>query len=130
MGLHLTFVLLVTAAVYAYRDIAPFFIRGRYPTDTAYGGLLWAEIGLLIAAGIVIPLIMPPERDLAVSSCILDYVYLNALRDTIGFRRSAKRRGICIAPFVHFFHLAGLDHCEGFASFPFTCGRAPTFGTE
>ncbi|PIL29368.1 ATP-binding cassette transporter [Ganoderma sinense ZZ0214-1] len=56
-------VLLATWAVYAYRDIWPLATYDLTPIDGAEGNLLWAKIGLLTLAAIVLPLISPRRTD-------------------------------------------------------------------
>ena len=50
-------VTLITAwAVYAYRDVWPLMTYDLKPLDAAEGPILWAKIGILSLAAIVIPL--------------------------------------------------------------------------
>ncbi|KAI9509765.1 hypothetical protein F5148DRAFT_1275094 [Russula earlei] len=58
---HLSLLLLVTFSVYAYRDIWPLLTFTLLPADRWEGVLLWAKIGLLAVAGVVIPLITPRQ---------------------------------------------------------------------
>jgi len=58
---HLSSLLLVTFSVYAYRDVWPLLTFTLGPADGWEGALLWAKIGLLAVAGIVIPLITPRQ---------------------------------------------------------------------
>ena len=52
-------ILLVVWSIYAYRDILPLAISGRKPEDDGEGNILWAKIGLLTFAAIVLPIISP-----------------------------------------------------------------------
>ncbi|KAM5539773.1 hypothetical protein V8D89_006586, partial [Ganoderma adspersum] len=56
-------ILLATWAVYAYRDIWPLATYDLTPIDKAEGNVLWAKIGLLTLAAIVLPLISPRRTD-------------------------------------------------------------------
>ncbi|TBU52681.1 P-loop containing nucleoside triphosphate hydrolase protein [Dichomitus squalens] len=56
-------ILLAIWAVYAYRDIWPLATYDLTPIDGAEGNLLWAKIGLLTLAAIVLPLISPRHTD-------------------------------------------------------------------
>ena len=51
--------LLAVWSIYAYRDILPLAIYGRTPQDEGEGNILWAKIGLLTFAAIVLPIISP-----------------------------------------------------------------------
>ena len=56
---HLSFVLLLTLAVYAIRDVAPLFVRDSYPADRAEGVLLWVKLFVLFEAVVAVPLVTP-----------------------------------------------------------------------
>ena len=56
-------ILLATWGVYAYRDIWPLATYDLTPIDEAEGNVLWAKIGLLTLAAIVLPLISPRRTD-------------------------------------------------------------------
>lgn len=56
---HLTMVLLVIWGLYVYRDVWPLATFTLTPKDNAEGVLLWARIGLLTIASIVVPLCIP-----------------------------------------------------------------------
>ncbi|KAH9166805.1 hypothetical protein EDB89DRAFT_2245995 [Lactarius sanguifluus] len=56
---HLSFLLLGTFSVYAYRNIWPLLTFTLSPVDACEGALLWIRIGLLAFAAIVIPLLVP-----------------------------------------------------------------------
>ncbi|KAI0918361.1 hypothetical protein AcV5_002367 [Taiwanofungus camphoratus] len=58
---HLALVLFLSWAVYVYRDIWPLATFTLAPVDAAEGGILWAKIGLLTAAAVVVPLCMPRQ---------------------------------------------------------------------
>lgn len=58
---HLATVLLVPWAVYIYRDVWPLATYHLVPADGAEGALLWAEVGVLSLAAIVVPLAIPTE---------------------------------------------------------------------
>ncbi|KAI0291829.1 hypothetical protein BC826DRAFT_1105763 [Russula brevipes] len=60
---HLSSLLVVTFSVYAYRDIWPLLTYTLLPADAQEGALLWAKIGLLFVAGIVVPLTVPRQYD-------------------------------------------------------------------
>ena len=56
---HLSFVLLVAAGVYVYRDILPLFVKSWSPIDASEGIFLWAKLSVLLIATAVIPLLVP-----------------------------------------------------------------------
>ncbi|KAF7966730.1 hypothetical protein HWV62_37249 [Athelia sp. TMB] len=56
---HLTFLLVVTFGIYAYRDIYPLGTFDKSPVDLSEGDLLWPMICVLGVTGIVIPLFTP-----------------------------------------------------------------------
>ncbi|KAK0496137.1 P-loop containing nucleoside triphosphate hydrolase protein [Armillaria luteobubalina] len=58
---HMNVVLLSTAAVYVYRDIAPLATFDNIPQDSQEGSLLWIKTGFLLFTAILIPLIIPRE---------------------------------------------------------------------
>ncbi|TFY61104.1 hypothetical protein EVG20_g7183 [Dentipellis fragilis] len=58
---HLVFVLLVTFAVYVYRDIWPLLTFTESPADLHEGPLIWAKIVFLGTAALVIPLTAPRQ---------------------------------------------------------------------
>lgn len=58
---HLALLLLVSFAVYAYRDIWPLMTYTLLPLDRAEGVILWAKVWILGFASILIPLVMPRQ---------------------------------------------------------------------
>ncbi|KAF9051243.1 hypothetical protein BDZ89DRAFT_1126197 [Hymenopellis radicata] len=58
---HLNFVLLVTAGVISYRDIAPLATFNSFPRDECEGWLLWMKVALLLVTAVIIPLVSPRE---------------------------------------------------------------------
>ncbi|THU95701.1 P-loop containing nucleoside triphosphate hydrolase protein, partial [Dendrothele bispora CBS 962.96] len=58
---HVNTVHLVAFVVYAYRDLYPLTIFDQTPQDASEGSVLWARIGLLTLATIVIPLVIPRQ---------------------------------------------------------------------
>ncbi len=58
---HLNFVLLVTAAVISYRDIAPLATFTSVPRDESEGWLLWMKVALLLVTAVIIPVVSPRE---------------------------------------------------------------------
>ena len=58
---HLVTVFLVAWAVYAYRDLWPLATFTLQPLDASEGSLLWAKVGVLTFAAVVIPLVMPRQ---------------------------------------------------------------------
>ncbi|KAJ4477282.1 hypothetical protein J3R30DRAFT_3657757 [Lentinula aciculospora] len=56
---HLNTILCVTLAVYAYRDVYPLGTFKLEHQDGSDGGLLWVKIGLLVLAGVIVPLCVP-----------------------------------------------------------------------
>ncbi|KAI0753285.1 P-loop containing nucleoside triphosphate hydrolase protein [Daedaleopsis nitida] len=58
INIHLTSVLLLSLAVYAYRDIIPLFLRSRQPTDVMEP-LLWLKVSVLVLGAVIIPLTTP-----------------------------------------------------------------------
>jgi len=52
-------VLLITFAVYFYRDVFPLATLDWPVQDAVQGKLLWAKVSLLTLAAIVIPLVVP-----------------------------------------------------------------------
>ncbi|KAK0480768.1 hypothetical protein IW261DRAFT_1474488 [Armillaria novae-zelandiae] len=58
---HLNAVLVVTAGVYVYRDLAPLATFTNVPRDISEGWVLWAKIAVLLFTGIVVPLFVPRE---------------------------------------------------------------------
>jgi hypothetical protein len=58
---HLSSLLLGTLSVYAYRDIWPLLTFTLSPVDAREGALLWARIGLLAFAAVLIPLLVPRQ---------------------------------------------------------------------
>ncbi|KAF7972222.1 hypothetical protein HWV62_18618 [Athelia sp. TMB] len=56
---HLTFLLVVTFGIYAYRDIYPLGTFDKSPVDLSDGDLLWPMICILGVTGVVIPLFTP-----------------------------------------------------------------------
>ena len=80
-------ILLAMWAVYAYRDIWPLATYDLAPIDGGEGNLLWAKIGLLTLAAIVLPLISPrltddptarPEQNASIFS-LVTYAWLDPL---------------------------------------------------
>ncbi|KAK7029004.1 hypothetical protein VNI00_014714 [Paramarasmius palmivorus] len=61
VALHRNIVLLVTLAVYSYRDVYPLLTYTKEPMDRADGPLLWVKIGLLVLVAVVIPLFTPRQ---------------------------------------------------------------------
>lgn len=58
---HVASVLLITWAVYLYRDVWPLATFNLTPADAAEGLMLWAKLGVLSVAAAVVPLFMPRE---------------------------------------------------------------------
>ncbi|KAL0581762.1 hypothetical protein V5O48_000239, partial [Marasmius crinis-equi] len=58
---HFNLNLLVTFAVYLYRDIYPFATFNKTPQDLSEGWLLWLKITLLGIASILVPLFIPRQ---------------------------------------------------------------------
>ncbi|KAI0750650.1 hypothetical protein C8Q80DRAFT_1097969 [Daedaleopsis nitida] len=58
---HLIAVLLFSWGVYAYRDLWPLATFTLEPVDASEGILLWAQLGVLTFAAIVIPLVVPRQ---------------------------------------------------------------------
>ncbi|RDX55372.1 hypothetical protein OH76DRAFT_1428233 [Lentinus brumalis] len=58
---HLVFVLLFVFGVYAYRDLWPLATFTLQPVDASEGPLLWAKIGILAFAAVVIPVVIPRQ---------------------------------------------------------------------
>ncbi|KAF9458727.1 P-loop containing nucleoside triphosphate hydrolase protein [Collybia nuda] len=58
---HLNVLLLVTFAVYFYRDIFPLMTYNRVPMDISQGWTLWVKIALLTLISVVIPLLIPRQ---------------------------------------------------------------------
>ncbi|KAF7976802.1 hypothetical protein HWV62_5660 [Athelia sp. TMB] len=56
---HLTFLLVTTFGIYAYRDIYPLGTFDKSPLDLSEGALLWPMICVLGATGILVPLCTP-----------------------------------------------------------------------
>ncbi|VDB89911.1 unnamed protein product [Peniophora sp. CBMAI 1063] len=56
---HLGTILLVSFAVYAYRDIWPLMTYTLVPVDGKEGALLWVKLALLTYAGVLVPLLIP-----------------------------------------------------------------------
>ncbi|KAI0656583.1 multidrug resistance-associated ABC transporter [Cubamyces menziesii] len=56
---HLSFVLLLTWAVYVYRDVIPLGTTTRSPADAHEGTLLWVKFAVLTISAIVIPVLVP-----------------------------------------------------------------------
>lgn len=56
---HANVLLLVSIAVYSYRDIWPLVTYTLAPRDEMEGNVLWAKVALVIFAGIIIPVCMP-----------------------------------------------------------------------
>jgi hypothetical protein len=69
---HLNAVLLVTFAVYVYRDVFPLATFNRSVLDLSDGWLLWAKVAALIIGAVVVPLSIPRQYtpvDPKVCSC-------------------------------------------------------------
>ncbi|TBU53541.1 hypothetical protein BD310DRAFT_937787 [Dichomitus squalens] len=58
---HLVTVLLVTWIVYVYRDLWPLATFTLQPADASEGSLLWAKVGVLTFAAVIIPLVVPRQ---------------------------------------------------------------------
>ncbi len=58
---HAATVLLVTWAVYIYRDVWPLATFTLQPADAAEGAFLWAKVGVLTFAAVLIPLAVPRQ---------------------------------------------------------------------
>ncbi|KAI0633842.1 multidrug resistance-associated ABC transporter [Trametes polyzona] len=56
---HLSFVLLVTWAVYIYRDVVPLATNTLSPADAQEGILLWIKLSVLTIAAVIIPSVAP-----------------------------------------------------------------------
>ncbi|KAJ7785923.1 hypothetical protein B0H16DRAFT_1657372 [Mycena metata] len=56
---HLNTVLLLTTAVYVYRDVFPLVTYRLVPQDLAEGWIIWAKAIALIVATVIIPLFIP-----------------------------------------------------------------------
>jgi hypothetical protein len=56
---HLNFVMLVTFAVYSFRDIWPLMTYTLSPADAVEGPLLWAKIAVITFAAVFVPLCIP-----------------------------------------------------------------------
>lgn len=59
LSVYRAIILLAVWSIYAYRDILPLAIYGRIPEDEGEGNILWAKIGVLTFAAIVLPIILP-----------------------------------------------------------------------
>ena len=59
LSVYRAIILLAVWSIYAYRDILPLAIYGRSPEDEGEGNILWAKIGVLTFAAIVLPIISP-----------------------------------------------------------------------
>ncbi|KAI0373549.1 multidrug resistance-associated ABC transporter [Pilatotrama ljubarskyi] len=60
---HLSFVLLLTWAVYLYRDVLPLATTIMRPMDADEGLLLWIKLGILTGAAVIIPMFIPRSPD-------------------------------------------------------------------
>ncbi|KAJ7596700.1 hypothetical protein C8J56DRAFT_294246 [Mycena floridula] len=58
---HLNTVLLAALGVYLFRDVFPLATYTKGPQDAAEGLILWAKVGLLVLASVIIPLCIPRE---------------------------------------------------------------------
>ncbi len=58
---HLAIVLLLTWAVFMYRDIWPLGTYTLQPMDAIEGKILWAKIGLLTVGAVIVPLVIPRQ---------------------------------------------------------------------
>ena len=58
---HAVTVLLVTWAVYVYRDLWPLATFTLQPADAAEGAFLWAKVGVLTFGAVLIPLVVPRQ---------------------------------------------------------------------
>ncbi|KAF9021407.1 P-loop containing nucleoside triphosphate hydrolase protein [Hymenopellis radicata] len=58
---HINIILVVTFAIYAYRDLVPLTTYTHLPQDIGEGRLLWAKVAVLAITGLVIPLFIPRE---------------------------------------------------------------------
>ncbi|TBU23091.1 hypothetical protein BD311DRAFT_811015 [Dichomitus squalens] len=58
---HLVTVLLMTWAVYVYRDLWPLATFTLQPADASEGSLLWAKVSVLTFAAVIIPLVVPRQ---------------------------------------------------------------------
>ena len=56
---HNIAVLLSELAAYAYRDLWPLATYTKRPLDHEEGWLIWAKIGILIFAAMLIPMLIP-----------------------------------------------------------------------
>jgi hypothetical protein len=56
---HLIIVLLISWAVFAYRDIWPLCTFTLRPLDIKEGWIIWAKVALLTLAAIVVPVFIP-----------------------------------------------------------------------
>ncbi|KAI9059152.1 multidrug resistance-associated ABC transporter [Trametes sanguinea] len=61
LSAHLTWVLLLTWAVYAYRDVFPLATTTMQPADAAEGVLLWVKLVLLTLAAVLVPALIPRQ---------------------------------------------------------------------
>ncbi|KAH9951515.1 hypothetical protein B0H21DRAFT_775731 [Amylocystis lapponica] len=58
---HLAVLLLITWAVYVYRDLWPLATFTLTPVDTAEGPLFWTKFAILTFAAVVVPLLVPRQ---------------------------------------------------------------------
>lgn len=58
---HLVLLMFIFWATYAYRDLYPLATFELVPVDVAEGWILWAKVGLLSFASIIIPLNIPTQ---------------------------------------------------------------------
>ncbi|KAI1795060.1 hypothetical protein LXA43DRAFT_1080347 [Ganoderma leucocontextum] len=58
---HSVIVLLVTWVVYVYRDLWPLATFTLQPADASEGAFLWAKVGMLTFAAVLIPLAVPRQ---------------------------------------------------------------------
>ena len=58
---HAVTVLLVTWAVYVYRDLWPLATFTLRPADAAEGAFLWAKVGVLTFGAVLLPLAVPRQ---------------------------------------------------------------------
>ncbi|KAJ7778321.1 hypothetical protein B0H16DRAFT_1711830 [Mycena metata] len=56
---HLNTVLLLTTAVYVYRDVFPLVTYQLVPQDLAEGWIIWAKVIAFIVAAVIVPLYIP-----------------------------------------------------------------------
>lgn len=119
---HLVWLLFVSWATYAYRDLYPFATFTLIPLDISEGWFIWAKIGVLSFAGLVIPLGVPTHYvpfNLKVRKRSAE-IWLRLEQLLPGSRFRAKSRANCLLVLLVILFLFGSSDHQGLHYVPFS----------